>query len=97
HCSPDPWIDRHYMQRFGGAVMLSFIQDALQAASNTTQKSSGSGGYTVNNSEQNVESMANKALDSTINIPDTGKLLPGTVITVIVARDIDFSSVFENR
>ncbi|WP_117148015.1 TrbI/VirB10 family protein [Pseudomonas coronafaciens] len=93
----EAWINRHYMQRFGGAVMLSFIQDALQAASNTTQKSSGSGGYTVNNSEQNVESMANKALDSTINIPDTGHLLPGTVISVIVARDIDFSSVFENR
>ncbi|RML68475.1 Conjugal transfer protein [Pseudomonas savastanoi pv. savastanoi] len=93
----EAWINRHYMQRFGGAVMLSFIQDALQAASNTTQKGSGSGGYTVNNSEQNVESMANKALDSTINIPDTAHLLPGTVITVIVARDIDFSSVFENR
>ncbi|RMN10145.1 TrbI/VirB10 family protein [Pseudomonas syringae group genomosp. 3] len=93
----EAWINRHYMQRFGGAVMLSFIQDALQAAANTTQKSSGSGGYTVNNSEQNVESMANKALDSTINIPDTAHLLPGTVITVIVARDIDFSSVFENR
>ncbi|AAZ38086.1 conjugal transfer protein (plasmid) [Pseudomonas savastanoi pv. phaseolicola 1448A] len=93
----EAWINRHYMQRFGGAVMLSFIQDALQAASNTTQKSSGTGGYTVNNSEQNVESMANKALDSTINIPDTAHLLPGTVITVIVARDIDFSSVFENR
>ncbi|WP_147479128.1 TrbI/VirB10 family protein, partial [Pseudomonas amygdali] len=46
----EAWINRHYMQRFGGAVMLSFIQDALQAASNTTQKSSGSGGYTVNNS-----------------------------------------------
>ncbi|WP_054082366.1 TrbI/VirB10 family protein, partial [Pseudomonas savastanoi] len=45
----EAWINRHYMQRFGGAVMLSFIQDALQAASNTTQKSSGSGGYTVNN------------------------------------------------
>lgn len=93
----EAWINRHYMQRFGGAVMLSFIQDALQAAANTTQKSSGTGGYTVNNSEQNVESMANKALDSTINIPDTAHLLPGTVITVIVARDIDFSPVFENR
>ncbi|MEQ4258899.1 TrbI/VirB10 family protein [Pseudomonas syringae] len=93
----EAWINRHYMQRFGGAVMLSFIQDALQAASNTTQKSSGTGGYTVNNSEKNVESMADKALDSTINIPDTAHLLPGTVMTVIVARDIDFSSVFENR
>jgi type IV secretion system protein VirB10 len=94
----DAWIDHHYMQRFGGAVMLSIIKDTLQAASNATQKNgSGSGGYTVNNSEENVESMASKTLDSTINIPDTGYVLPGTVITVIVARDIDFSSVFENR
>lgn len=91
------WIDNHYAQRYGGAVMLSFIQDALQAASNTTQPSSGAGGYTINNTEQNVASMADKALDSTINIPPTGYILPGTVITVIVARDIDFSSVFENR
>lgn len=93
----EAWIDRHYLQRFGGAVMLSFIQDALQAAANVTQKSGSESGYTVNNSEQNVESMASKALDSTINIPDTGHILPGTVITVIVARDIDFSSVYENR
>ena len=93
----EAWIDNHYMQRFGGAVMLSFIQDALQAAANTTQKSSGSGGYTVNNSEQNVETMASKVLDNTINIPPTAHISPGTVMTVIVARDIDFSSVFENR
>lgn len=91
------WIDNHYMQRYGGAVMLSFIQDALKAASNAAAPSSGSDGFTVNNSEQNVASMADKALDSTINIPPTGYILPGTVITVIVARDIDFSSVFENR
>lgn len=89
------WIDNHYMQRYGGAVMLSFIQDALQAASNSAQ--SNDSGYTVNNTEQNVQNMAEKALDSTINIPPTGYILPGTVITVIVARDIDFSSVFENH
>lgn len=91
----EAWIDNHYMQRFGGAVMLSFIQDALAAAKNSTQ-SSGSG-YTVNNSEQNTENMANKALENTINIPPTAHILPGTVMTVIVARDIDFSSVFESR
>ena len=34
--------------------------------------------------------MASKILDSTINIPDTGYVLPSTVITVILARDIDF-------
>ncbi|WP_440057895.1 TrbI/VirB10 family protein [Pseudomonas fragariae (ex Marin et al. 2024)] len=91
------WIDRHWKERFGGAVMLSVFQDGLQALTNATQKSSGSGGYTVNNSEQNVENMASKALDSTINIEDTGHVSAGTVITVIVARDIDFSSVYINR
>lgn len=91
----EAWIDNHTMQRYGGAVMLSFIQDALQAASNSTQDNDS--GYTVNNTEQNVENMAEKAFDSTINIPPTAYILPGTVITVIVARDIDFSSVFENH
>lgn len=91
------WIDNHYKERFGGAVMLSVLQDALQALANTTQKSGSSSGYTVNNSEQNVENMASKALENAINIPPTGHLSPGTVLTVIVARDIDFSSVFENR
>lgn len=89
------WINHHYAERFGGAVMLSFIQDALQSAANSTQRSGS--GYTVNNSEQNVESMANKALENSINIPPTAYILPGTVITVIVARDIDFSSVFSVR
>lgn len=91
------WIDNHYKERFGGAVMLSVLQDALQAVANTTQNSGSSSGYTVNNSEQNVENMASKALENSINIPPTGHLSPGTVLTVIVARDIDFSSVFENR
>jgi len=89
------WIDNHYRQRFGGAVMLSFIQDALRSAANATQQ--GNHGYTVNNSEQNVESMANKALDNSINITPIAYILPGTVMTVIVARDIDFSSVFTLR
>ncbi|WP_174888606.1 TrbI/VirB10 family protein [Candidatus Hamiltonella defensa] len=91
----EAWIDHHYRQRFGGAVMLSFIQDALHSAANATQKSNQ--GYTVNNSEQNVESMANQALENSINIPPTAYILPGTVMTVIVARDIDFSSVFTLR
>ncbi|WP_016857439.1 type IV secretory system conjugative DNA transfer family protein [Candidatus Williamhamiltonella defendens] len=70
----EAWIDHHYKQRFGGAVMLSFIQDALHSAANATQKSSQ--GYTVNNSEQNVESMAKKALENSINIPPTAYILP---------------------
>lgn len=93
----EAWIDNHYKERFGGAVILTMTQDIFQSVANLTQKSSGSGGYTVNNSEQNAENMASKALENTINIQPTASILPGTVLTVIVARDIDFSSVFENR
>jgi len=91
----EAWIDNHYRERFGGAVLLTFFQDALEAAKNSTQKTGN--GYTVNNSEKNVESMANKVLENTIGIQPTAHILPGTVMNVIVARDIDFSSVFVNR
>ncbi|PUA41499.1 conjugal transfer protein [Pseudomonas protegens] len=92
----EAWIDNHYKQRFGGAVMLSIIQDSLQILTNRSQKSN-SGGYTVNNTENSVQNMADKALENSINMPPTAYILPGTVMSVIVARDIDFSSVYENR
>lgn len=90
------YIDNHVWDRFGGAIALSFAKDAMQSVSNATQKSSSSG-YTVNNSEQNVEDMASKALENSINIPPTGYLLPGTIMTVIITRDVDFSTVFTRR
>jgi type IV secretion system protein VirB10 len=93
----EAWVDNHLKERYGGALVLSLFKDVLTAATNSSQPSSGAGGYTINNTEQNFESMAEKSLDNTINIAPTGHLLPGTVITVIVARDVDFSSVFENR
>ncbi len=71
----EAYIDNHYGKKFGGAVMLSFIQDALGSVSNLTKRNSGNG-YTVENSEQNAEDMASKALDNSINIPPTGYVLP---------------------
>lgn len=93
----EAWIDNHYKERYGGAIVLSLFKDVMTAATNTTQRTSDSGGYTINNSEQNFESMAEKSLDNTLNIAPTGRVLPGTVITVIVARDVDFSSIYVNR
>lgn len=91
----EAYVDNHYGQKFGGAVMLSFIQDAFASAANSTKKNNST--YSFDNSESNAENMATKALDNSINIPSTGYVLPGTVINVIVAQDIDFSSVFKTR
>ncbi|MCY1388589.1 Bacterial conjugation TrbI-like protein [compost metagenome] len=90
------WIDNHWGERIGGALMLSLFQDVMAGISNATQKGN-QDGFTVNNTEQNVEGMGEKVLDNTINIPPTAYILPGTVMTVIVARDIDFSTVYQNR
>lgn len=37
----DAYIDNHCGQRFGGAVMLSFVKDALASAANLTKKLQG--------------------------------------------------------
>lgn len=91
----EAYVDNHTGQKYSGAVMLSFIQDAFASAANATKKSSST--YSFDNSESNAENMATKALDNQINIPPTGYVLPGTVINVIVAQDIDFSTVFKTR
>ncbi|EBE9195186.1 TPA: TrbI/VirB10 family protein [Escherichia coli] len=90
----DAEMDNHYGKRFGGAVMLSLVQDVFSSISNATQNNNG---MTMNNSTQNAEDMASKALENSINIPPTAYVKPGTVINVIVNQDIDFSSVFTTR
>lgn len=90
------WVDNHLADRYGGALMLTLFQDGIAGITARKQSSNGSG-YTFNNTEQNVEGMAEKTLDYSINIPPTGTVLPGTVLTIVVTRDIDFSSVYINR
>lgn len=88
------YVDNHWGQRIGGAVMLAFFEDALQAGVNSTQKSSS---MSFNNSESAASSLAGKVLDSTINIAQSGYVPRGSVINVVVAQDIDFSSVFKTK
>ncbi|EQB98962.1 Inner membrane protein forms channel for type IV secretion of T-DNA complex (VirB10) [Photorhabdus temperata subsp. temperata M1021] len=91
----EAYVDNHTGQRYSGAVMLSFIQDVFASAANATKRNNTT--YSFDNSESNAENMASKALEHNINIPPTGYVLPGTVINVIVAHDVDFSSVFKTR
>ncbi|EMK8419984.1 TrbI/VirB10 family protein [Shigella sonnei] len=90
----DAYVDNHWGARFGNSIMLAFIQDVFASARNSTQKSSD---YQVNNTENNANDMANKALENSINIPPTGYVLPAKTINIYVMRDIDFSSVYKVR
>lgn len=91
----DGYVDNHFWQRFGGAIMLSLIDDAFLAA---TQRDNG-GGTTVNlgNTSTASQNLAAEALKNTINIPPTLMKNHGDHINVFVARDLDFRSVYGIR
>lgn len=84
-------VDTHFWTRFGGALMLSMIDDIMGIASNQT----GNEDYRFENTQENTRSMAEEALRNTINIPPTGYVNQGTLLNVMVARDVDFSTVYE--
>ena len=85
-------VDNHFWQRFGGAIMLSLIKDAIKFADNRNRNQ---GGVTFDSSSDSAEDMATEALKNTINIPPTGYVNQGTLVNVMVARDVDFRSVYE--
>lgn len=91
------WIDNHFWDRFGGAIMLSFIDDAIAAAASQATKSNNNDGITFDNSQNTASNMAEIALENSINIPPTAIVNQGEMLTVIVPRYIDFSSVYQNR
>ncbi|MDA0385581.1 type IV secretion system protein VirB10 [Vibrio owensii] len=88
----EAWVDNHFKERFGGAILLSFIDDAFEALANKT--SSSDSDISFDNSTDNATDMAEKALDASINISPTGYTQIGQRINIIVARDIDMSDVY---
>lgn len=88
------WIDSHFWQRFGGAIMLSFIDDAMAAAASHASNDK-SDGVTVDNTRSTASNMAELALENSINIPPTAYVNQGEILTVIVPRNVDFSSVYK--
>lgn len=86
-------VDNHFFQRFSGAILLSLISDIGEAYGNR-QSSSGQN-ITFNGSSDTIQDMASEALKNSINIPPTGYINQGAVLNIIVARDIDFSHVYE--
>ncbi|WJT07823.1 TrbI/VirB10 family protein [Vibrio harveyi] len=88
----EAWVDNHFKERFGGAILLSFLDDAFGALAE--KYASSDGDITFDSSTENASNMAEKALESSINISPTGYTQIGQRINIIVARDIDMSSVY---
>lgn len=90
----DAVVDNHYGKRFGAAILLSVLDDALQYV---VEESRRGDGVTFDSSTNNAEDMASIALENTINIQPTGYVQHASETNIIVARDVDFRSVYGVR
>ena len=84
-------VNRHFWQRFGAAMLVSVIDGVVQSA----VASQGNGAVIVNPSTS--QDVLTEVLKGTINIPPTITVNQGARIQVLVARTIDFRSVYELR
>ena len=84
-------VNRHFWERFGAAILVSVIDGAIQAAVQSSRSSSG----TVIVNPSATQDVMTEVLKGTVNIPPTVVKHQGDRIQVLVARDLDFRSVYE--
>lgn len=87
------YINNHFWKRFGGALMLSLVDDVARYA--TQNNGSSNGQLNFNSTGDATTDMASIALQNTINIPPTLYKNQGDQVGIYIARDLDFSSVYD--
>jgi type IV secretion system protein VirB10 len=81
-------IDTHFWQRFGGALLLSIVDDGAYAVG---------GGDTGSGTARMPSDAAGIALQNSINIPPSLRNAQGSEVSIFVAQDFDFSGVYGLR
>lgn len=89
----DGYIDTHWWERFGSAILLSIVGDASSYASGRLQDSDVEAQNTTSAGRQ----AAAIVLEQSINIPPTLIKHQGEQVSIFVARDLDFSAVYQLR
>jgi type IV secretion system protein VirB10 len=87
-------VQHHFWQRFGAAMLVSLIDGAVQAG---VQASNRSGGGAVIYTPSGSQEVLTEVLKDTLHIAPTIVKRNGDRIQVLVARDVDFRSVYELR
>ena len=89
------WVNHHFWKRFGGSIMISLIGDFSNGLSKRISRKSGSNDFTLEETGDSMDEIAAEAIRNSINIPPTGTINQGALLNIMVARDIDFSKVYE--
>lgn len=89
----DGYVDIHWWERFGSAILLSIVGDATAYVNSRMQDSDVDAQNTTSAGQQ----AAAIAVEQSINIPPTLAKHQGELVSIFVARDLDFSSVYGLR
>ncbi|TCQ74724.1 type IV secretion system protein VirB10 [Ochrobactrum sp. BH3] len=84
-------VDKHFMERFGAALLLSVVGDATSFAAKKMGEVDMDADETVNSGKQ----ASAIAVEQSINIPPTLTKHQGSLVSIFVARDLDFSGVYQ--
>jgi type IV secretion system protein VirB10 len=88
------FVDNRWFERIGSAFMLSFIKDLI-GYEIAKSSSSTAGNVAFQNTTETGEKMSEKVLESTINLKPVLYKNQGETISIFVARDLDFGSVYK--
>lgn len=91
----DGYVDQRWGERIGAAMLLSLIDDTVQLVIQNQMHDSGADTIVLPSTTANASKLAEKVLESTINIPPLVYQNQGGIVGIYVARDVDFSAVYE--
>ncbi|TCU21286.1 type IV secretion system protein VirB10 [Rhizobium azibense] len=89
----DGYVDTHWWERFGSAILLSIVGDATSYASGRFEQ----GDVEAENTTGAGRQAAAIAVEQSINIAPTLLKHQGDPVLIFVARDLDFSGVYRLR
>jgi type IV secretion system protein VirB10 len=95
------YYNAHWASRISSALLISLLSDAFKyeaAEHGPTTNSVAANGTVVqepfqSNTAQTVQDLANQAVRRAANRPPTVTINQGTVVTIYVAKDVDFTAV----
>ena len=85
----DGEIESHFWSRLGGALLLSIVQGGIDAGVASVSKEG-----TTNINTGQIESLAAEELRNSVGIRPTLKKNQGELVSIFIARDLDFSPVY---
>lgn len=90
----DGHVDNRWGDRIGAAMLLSLIDDSVKLVIQNQMQDREADTVVLPSTTENTSKLAEKVLDSTINIPPLIYQNQGGIVGIYVARDVDFSSVY---